>query len=167
MNRSNNFHIGMRIWKTVIAVAICAFTGYMLDMQPFYSIIAAILCMQSNTDESLQKGISRCIGTFIGGGFACVILLFVDFTPLEPFSFIYYIIICLFVVPLIFTAVRINYESSAYITCVVFFSIVLSHIDDDNTYLFALKRVCETIFGIVVSLGINRLIKNPDNAKTK
>lgn len=81
MKSSLNFHIGMRIWKTVIAVAICAFTGYLLDTTPFYAIIAAILCMQASTGESIKKGLSRCVGTLIGGLFACIILLAVDYTP--------------------------------------------------------------------------------------
>lgn len=80
-------HIGMRIWKTVIAVFICAVLGMIFNIHPFYSMIAAILCMQANTSESIKKGVVRCVGTFIGGMAAVLVLLIIDFTPLVPFSF--------------------------------------------------------------------------------
>ncbi|MBS1325210.1 MAG: hypothetical protein HP044_04755, partial [Oscillospiraceae bacterium] len=52
----------MRIWKTVIAVFICAVLGMIFNIHPFYSMIAAILCMQANTSESIKKGVVRCVG---------------------------------------------------------------------------------------------------------
>lgn len=155
-------HIGMRIWKTTIAVLICSLMGYFLDFQPLYSIVAAIICMQSNTEESVKRGIARSIGTVTGGLFGCLIMLAVDFTPLEPFSLIYYVIAALAVIPLIYLAVAINLEESAAITCVVFFSIVLSKVSDSDAYFLALWRVCETVLGIGISLAVNMLIRNPD-----
>lgn len=156
-------HIGMRIWKTFIAALICAVTGYITNSEPFYSMIAAILCMQSSTEQSIKKGVSRLIGTLIGGIFAVLILLLIDFTPLKPFSAIYYVIISFCVVPLIYTNVIFKQDSSSYITCVVFLCIVLPHYNDGNHYLFALARMLETAYGVIVSVFINKTIKNNDN----
>lgn len=155
-------HIGMRIWKTFIAAFICAIVGMLLDMQPFYSMIAAILCMQVSVSESINKGVTRLVGTLIGGIFAVLILLLIDFTPLEPFSVLYYTIISFCVVPLIYTNVLLKQDASSYITCVVFLSIVLSHLGEGNHYVFALTRMLETAFGIVVAIVINMTIKNND-----
>ncbi|MGN1480991.1 FUSC family protein [Porcipelethomonas sp.] len=163
----HKFHIGMRIWKTVIAVFICAVLGMIFDIHPFYSMIAAILCMQANTSESIKKGVIRCIGTFIGGFAAVLILLIIDFTPLKPFSVLYYVIISLCIAPIIYSTVLLNRESSAFISCVVFLSIVLSHFDAQNHYLFALQRVLETITGIVTAIIVNKFIKNPDKQTDK
>lgn len=156
-------HIGMRIWKTFIAALICAISGYITNSEPFYSMIAAILCMQSSTEQSIKKGASRLIGTLIGGIFAVLILLLIDFTPLKPFSVIYYVIISFCVVPLIYTNVIFKQDSSSYITCVVFLCIVLPHYNDGNHYLFALARMLETAYGVIVSVFINKTIKNNDN----
>ena len=158
-NRFPKIHIGMRIWKTFIAALICAITGMIFDVQPFYSMIAAILCMQVSVSESIKKGIVRLVGTLIGGIFAVAVLLLIDFTPLEPFSWLYSIIISFCVVPLIYTNVVLGQEASSYITCVVFLSIVLSHLGEGNHYLFALSRMLETAFGIVVAIAVNKLIK--------
>ena len=150
---------GLRIYKTVIAVMRCAFLGYITDIHPFYTIIAAILCMQSSTEESIKKGAIRLVGTAIGGVFALFILLLIDLTPLAAFSALYYLIISLCVLPLIYTNVLLGKQASSYITCVAFFSIVLSHFDTENHYLFALQRMLETAAGIVISVAVNRLIK--------
>ncbi len=158
----NKFHIGMRIWKTFIAAFICAMSGYITNTEPFYSMIAAILCMQASTEESIKKGVSRLIGTLIGGIFAVLVLLLIDFTPLEPFSAVYYIIISFCVVPLIYTNVLLKQDASSYITCVVFLCIVLPHYNEGNHYLFALSRMLETAFGVMISVIINKTIKNND-----
>ena len=77
--------------------------------------------------------------------------LIIDFTPLVPFSFIYYTLICLCIAPIIYSTVLLDRKPSAFISCVVFLSIVLSHYEVENHYLFALQRVLETITGIPVS----------------
>lgn len=158
-------HIGMRIWKTVIAVFICAIFGMILDIHPFYTMIAAILCMQANTNESIKKGMIRLVGTLIGGIGAVMILLLIDFTPLKAFSLSYYIIISLSIVPLIYANVLMKHESSAYITCVVFLSVVLSHFENTNHYLFAVQRMIETAVGIIIAIIVNKTIRNNDQKK--
>ncbi|MGN0613398.1 MAG: aromatic acid exporter family protein [Porcipelethomonas sp.] len=161
-NHLPEIHIGMRIWKTVIAVSACAVLGMIFDIHPFYSMIAAILCMQSNTSQSIKKGAVRLVGTLIGGAGAVLILLLIDFTPLEPFSVLYYAVISLCIAPLIYTNVLLGQEASSYITCVVFLSVVLSHFEGENHYLFALQRMLETAAGIVISVVINKTISNND-----
>lgn len=167
MKKIPKIHIGMRIWKTVIAVFLCAVLGMIFDIHPFYSMIAAILCMQATTSESIKKGVIRCIGTFIGGLAAVLIMLIIDFTPLVPFSFFYYVLISLCIAPVIYLTVMLNRESSAFIACVVFLSIVLSHFDSENHYLFAVSRMLETIAGILVAVIVNRVIKSPDKNNEK
>ncbi len=168
MPKSNfpKIHIGMRIWKTFIAALICAVAGMLSGTEPFYSMIAAILCMQVSVSESIKKGTTRLIGTLIGGVFAVAVLLLIDFTPLEPFSLLYYIIISFCVVPLIYTNVLFGQDASSYITCVVFLSIVLSHFGEGNHYFFALSRMLETAFGIIVAIVVNKTIRNNNNYKT-
>lgn len=159
--------MGARIWKTVIAVFICAVLGMIFDVHPFYSMIAAVLCMQSSTSDSIEKGVIRCVGTFLGGFAAVIILLIIDFTPLVPFSFIYYTLICLCIAPIIYSTVLLDRKPSAFISCVVFLSIVLSHYEVENHYLFALQRVLETITGILTAVLVNHFIKNPDKKPDK
>ena len=58
---------GMRTIKTLIAVYLCFAIGILRGVLPFYSAIAAILCMKKDVDEGKRAGIHRSIGTLIGG----------------------------------------------------------------------------------------------------
>ena len=82
-------------------------------------------------------------------------------------SFLYYILISLCIAPVIYLTVLLNRESSAYISCVVFLSIVLSHFDSENHYLFALQRMLETVAGIFTAVAVNKIIRNQDNKQER
>ena len=69
--------VGMRIIKSAVAVFLC-FLVYLFrqDGVPFYSVIAAVLCMQPYVSHSVRVALNRCIGTLIGGVFGTLVLLF-------------------------------------------------------------------------------------------
>ncbi|WKY46208.1 FUSC family protein [Eubacteriaceae bacterium ES2] len=59
----------MRTFKTFIAVYLC-FLIYIVrggQGSPFYSSIAAILCMQPYVQNSMNVALNRTIGTLMGG----------------------------------------------------------------------------------------------------
>lgn len=58
--------LGMRVVKTVISVYICFLISFIRKSPPFYSAIAAILCMQNTHADSLKVGKNRIIDTLIG-----------------------------------------------------------------------------------------------------
>lgn len=149
---------GMRVVKTVIAVYICFLINFIRKGLPFYSAIAAILCMQNDHINGLKAGKSRIIGTLIGGVYGFLAILLIDFVNAELFSHIHYLILSLFLIPIIYTNVFLKSNSSAYISCVVFFSITISHGGDIAPMYFALNRVIDTLIGIGVSLIINIII---------
>ena len=47
-------------------VSLCCIIDILRAQEPFYSMIAAILCMQPDRQTSLKTGLNRTIGTFIG-----------------------------------------------------------------------------------------------------
>ena len=163
MAEKQTFHfpkIGMRMIKTVIAVMICFTIDYFRDQSPFYSAIAAILCMQPDVKNSVRVAKNRTIGTLIGGTWAVVLIFLEQSTALEPLTLVYYLVTALFVIPLIYTTLLWDKRTASYITCVVFLSVTVSHISDGNPYLFAANRVLDTLIGIFVSLAVNKLLPN-------
>jgi Cof subfamily protein (haloacid dehalogenase superfamily) len=148
--------IGMRIIKSSVAVFLC-FAIYLLrgDGIPFYSAIAAVLCMQPYVSNSRKVAFNRTIGTFIGGIFGMVVMLIEkQFIPLET-PILKYLLISIVIIPVIYSTVLVKKPTAAYIGCVVFMSITVSHGLDANPYLFALNRIIDTLIGIFVSLGVN------------
>lgn len=151
--------IGMRIFKTFIAVYIC-FLIYLLRGEqgsPFYSAIAAILCMQPYVSNSFKIALNRTVGTFIGGIMGMIVLIFErSFVPVDM-PVLQYFIVSLAIIPLIVFTVSIKKPSASYITCVVFLSIAVTHGADVNPLIFAFDRIIDTLIGIFVSLGVNAL----------
>ncbi|WKY45884.1 HAD hydrolase family protein [Eubacteriaceae bacterium ES2] len=84
-----------------------------------------------------------------------VFLLFErSFIP-QNMLYLQYLLLSLCVIPLIYLTVKINKPSAAYITCVVFLSITVSHGADINPLIFTFDRILDTLIGIFVSLAVN------------
>ncbi len=148
--------IGMRIIKSSVAVFFC-FLIYMLrgDGIPFYSAIAAVLCMQPYVSHSWRVALNRTVGSLIGGTAGMLVMLIEkEFIP-PQYPLLKYLLISAVIIPLIYSTVLLKKPSAAYIACVVFMSITVSHGLDANPYLFALNRILDTLIGIFVSLGVN------------
>ncbi|MEM1484816.1 FUSC family protein [Oscillospiraceae bacterium PP1C4] len=150
--------IGLRMIKSVIAVFLCFMIDYFRGAgSAFYSVIAAILCMQPDVKNSFHVALNRTIGTLIGGAFGLLVLLCMHrFLPDSP-PIIQYLIISLALIPLMYLTVLVKKTAATYITCVVFLSITVSHGVDVVPYLFAFNRTADTLIGIFVSLGINSI----------
>lgn len=148
--------IGMRILKSSVAVFLC-FVIYLIRGEgiPFYSAIAAVLCMQPYVSNSRKVAFNRTVGTFIGGFFGMVVMLIENrfISPENPV--LKYVLISAVIIPVIYATVIVKKPTAAYIACVVFMSITVSHGLDANPYLFAGNRIIDTLIGIFVSLGVN------------
>ena len=148
--------IGLRIIKSSMAVFLC-FVIYLIrgDGIPFYSAIAAVLCMQPYVSNSRKVAFNRIIGTFIGG-IAGMLIMMAEKSFIPPQApILKYLLISAAIIPLIYITVLAKKTSASYITCVVFMSITVSHGLDANPYFFALNRIIDTLIGIFVSLGVN------------
>lgn len=148
--------IGMRMIKSSLAVLLC-FVIYFIrgEGMPFYSAIAAILCMQPYVSNSLKAAETRTVGTIVGGLFGMVVLVLSRKWIPANWDMLYYFIISLCIIPLIYLTVIFKKTQASYITCVVFLSVTVTHVVDVNPYTFALNRILDTLIGIVVSLGVN------------
>ena len=151
--------IGMRITKTFIAVFLCFLVSFIRkDGVPFYSAIAAILCMQPDVSNSIKVGLNRAIGTFIGGIFGILILtIFHLYIPIDIIMLRYFIA-SLMLIPLIYISVLVKKPTASYITCVVFLSIVITHGNDINPFIFGINRMIDTLIGIGISILINKIL---------
>ncbi len=148
--------IGMRMIKSSVAVFLC-FVIYLIrrDGIPFYSAIAAVLCMQPYVSNSRKVAGNRVIGTFIGGIAGMLVMLFEkNFIPPE-LQILKYLLISATLIPLIYITILAKKPTASYITCVVFMSITVSHALDADPVLFAFNRILDTLIGIFVSLGVN------------
>ncbi|MBR4542915.1 MAG: FUSC family protein [Lachnospiraceae bacterium] len=68
---------------------------------------------------------------------------------------LHYFILSLFIIPIIYTTILLNKKNASYFSCVVYLSIVVNHLSDDNPFFFVMDRSFDTLIGIAVGLVIN------------
>jgi len=155
--------VGMRTVKTAVAVTVC----YLLFLPitahpvlgsyvngPFYACIAAIICMQKSVRETMGKGISRLLGTLLGGatGLACLAVL-----DLWNHPVLYALALGSGVIFVIWLCNTVGMPSASSIGGIVFCVVMLNHPGEER-YLFTIARMGETAIGILVAILINRLL---------
>ncbi len=165
------FHLpGMRTLKTMVAVAVCfliflpfwaAEAGSednILDhVGPFYACIAAIVCMQDSVERSVRQGISRLIGTGIGGSVG-IVILWISGERSNPFLFGG--LLAVGVMTTIWICDLLQKPAACSIGGVVCCAVLLSH-GGAERYFYLLTRMGETAVGILVGVAVNRLL--PDH----
>lgn len=146
--------IGLRMFKSFIGVLLSFVIYYLRGKQgtPFYTCIAVLQCMRNESEDVKVISIQRITGTLIGSLYGLVmIMLFNDTVEMTR-----YIIISIFIIPIIYTAILTHKSNAAYFACVVFLSITINHLSDSDPYLFVYNRAMDTLIGIFLSIIINR-----------
>ena len=160
MNRKKKLpHIGMRIVKSSVGVFLCFVIYFLRGKQgiPFYSALAVLWCIQNYTKNTLSNAWQRTVGTAIGALYGLIFLTCsIHFFEYHD-AIWYYLALSIMIIPVIYTAVLFHKKNAAYFSCVVFLSIVVNHIGDENPYLFVLNRALDTMIGILLGLVINSI----------
>lgn len=151
--------IGFRMIKTAIAVFLCFIIFILRGQQgiPFYSVIAAVFCMQPYLGNSKTNARERTFGTFNGAFWGCIVLLINTFVLTELPDLGKYLFVSIALIPVIYTAVILQMKTTGYFSSVVFLSITVNHLTDTNPYLFVLNRVLDTMIGIATSILVNQV----------
>ncbi len=153
----HRFHIGARVIKTVAAAFFCAAIGHFRGEPAFFSVLAAIICMQNTAEKTVTSAVNRTVGTVLGGVLGVLVLLAAKALDLERWMLLYYAILCLLLIPLIEICLVINKPSAVTLACAAFFSITIVHIADVQPLDYALNRVLDTLLGVLTALAINLL----------
>lgn len=178
--------IGMRNIKTGIAVFICMFSyslaRFILNQTasnagavhrlfdflvnehtPIYACLAAVIVMRSSVSQSFRSGISRIIGTVIGGLFGILVLYIERISIVETLDFIF---VPLGVVLLIYFLTLTKETDATSIAAATFLIIVIT-VGSNSPHLYAFNRILSTAYGVTVSLLVNRFVgKSPAETQT-
>ena len=148
--------IGLRIIKSAIAVFIC-FLIYIIRGEglPFYSTIAAIMCMQPGISNTRTASRNRIMGTFVGGIFGMFLLVFERKYMVDINEIYRFILISIGIIPVIYTSILLEHKQASHTSCIVFLSVVVNHATDVSPYSFTISRIIDTLIGIFVALAIN------------
>ena len=147
---------GLRIVKTFIAVSLAMLISSFRPGEglPFYSAIAAIICLKSDVEGSREIGINRVIGTMLGGLCGLLYLLIVpaNYRPKE----VELILISLLASIIIWVMAMAGKPKAISIMAIVFLSITINHGNEGNLpFLFAFNRTFDTMVGVIMAIVVN------------
>ncbi|MDO5294186.1 MAG: HAD hydrolase family protein [bacterium] len=146
--------IGMRIFKSFFGVFLGFVIYFLRGRQgaPFYTALSVLWCIRAYTQDTLSMAKQRTIGTFLGGAFGLLMIMFELYSGFQYGEFVRYTLISLLIIPLIYVTVLLDRKNASYFACVVYLSIAVLHIKDVNPYIFVLNRVIDTLVGIGIAL---------------
>ena len=151
--------LGLRIIKSAVGVFFC-FVIYILRGRhgaPFYSALAVLWCIQPYPKDSLRNAYQRTFGTFMGAVFGLILLLVEIYVMDFGKGLLHYLVLSALIVPILYITSALNKRNAAYFSCVVYLSIVVNHLGDENPFLFVLNRSLDTLIGIFIALIINNI----------
>ena len=149
--------VGMRLIKTSLAVLGCFVIHFLRNEQgvPVFATIAALMCMQTQVENSIQSAFNRIIGTVIGALFALPVVFLMREIPWDV-RILRYALIAVALIPVMYMTVALKRRGAADIAGMVLLSVCLSNAGQPP-YIDAINRSVETIVGILVSLAVNSM----------
>ena len=152
---------GQRIFRSMVSVWLC-FTLYFLRGKhgiPFYSVIAALQCLQPYNKDMRNVARKRITGTLVGAfwGLICLLLELELIHDGVPDEIPHYLLMGFAVGVVLYSTVLLHISDSAYFSAVVFLSVAVTHIGDANPYLFAFNRLLDTVLGVLIAEVVNRV----------
>lgn len=160
--------IGMRIIKSAVSVSLCMIVDALRggEGMVFYSMLAALWCIQMYRSKTLSNAMQRTIGTVVGALYGLLyILVYPRYLNGTRTGYILEaVFIFAGIVLVLYSTVLIHRNQASYFSCVVFLSIVVNHMGDVNPYSFVWNRFLDTMIGILIGVLVNniRLCPRPD-----
>ena len=159
-NTPHHFHIGLRMIKTAVAVFLCSLVGYFRGQPAFFSMIAAVVCMQNSAGETLEIAFNQLFGTIIGAIFGLAILWVSNLTGMHQIMPIYYFVCSAILIPIIIVTLLVKKPSISAFACIVFLSITIFQLENVSPWNYALQRTTDILIGIVFAFIINIALPN-------
>lgn len=160
--------VGLRIIKSAAAVFLCYVVHFIRgnDGIVFYSLLAALWCIQAYVSTSKANAVQRFIGTCVGAVYGLFYLLMREkLENLFMHRILDALVLSLMVGVILYTTVLLKKKKASYFSCVVFLSIVVNHVADANPYLFVWNRFLDTVIGILIGMWVN-VVRLPHKHRT-
>ena len=164
------FRIGMRKIKSVISLVVAFFIWQLirfimpgLEPHPIFAYIYSVMEIRATTDETKKFGKLRIKATFIGLitaiFFIAISALTIAKIEASMWRLLAEVLVILIatLISLIF-AEKAKCESFCGVAAMITIMCLVSHGEED-IYLHAIMRVCQTLIGVFSALIVNILVK--------
>ena len=150
--------IGMRIIKTVVAVFLCGLLAFFREASGFYSMIAAVVCIQNSAGKTIESSINRMAGTLIGGVAGVLVVYSLDMLGVLYMELLRYVVLSMMLIPIIKLCLAIKKPGCAAMACIVFLCVTINHSIGDTPAVYSIDRLFETLVGVALACGIDILL---------
>lgn len=150
--------VGMRIVKTVIAVFVCGLLAWARGQSAFYSMIAAVVCVQNSAGKTIESSINRMAGTLVGGVAGVLTVYVLDILGALYIELLRYAVLSLMLIPIIELCLAIKKPGCAAMACIVFLCVTVNHSIGDTPVIYAIERLFETLVGVALACCIDILL---------
>lgn len=148
--------LGLRSIKTALSVTLCAMLYALFDRNPTFACIGCVFGMGTDLEDSWQSGGNRLIGTIIGGflgmGLFKVYLLLGAEEGIGIYPLLFVGFLLLAVLSLFFHWPK-AVQPGSVVLCIILFNTTA-----DAYVPYALNRILDTGFGVLLSMCINLLL---------
>lgn len=151
-------HVGMRIIKTVVAVFVCGVLASVRHQSGFYSMIAAVVCVQNSAGKTIESSVNRMTGTLIGGVAGVVVVYLLDLAGILYIELARYAVLALMLIPIIELCLAIKKPGCAAMACIVFLCVTVNHSVGDTPASYSIRRLVETLIGVALACGVDILL---------
>ena len=148
----------MRIIKTVIAVFLCGLLAFFREASGFYSMIAAVVCIQNSAGKTIESSINRMAGTLIGGVAGVLVVYSLDMLGVLYMELLRYVVLSMMLIPIIKLCLAIKKPGCAAMACIVFLCVTINHSIGDTPAVYSIDRLFETLVGVALACGIDILL---------
>ena len=159
------FRIGMRTFKSALAVFICILIFQIFDRgAPMIAALSAVFSLRQDLSATFTFGRSRVIGNFLGGltaiAYVLLQLLFHHHFAVELVG------LPILVAFVIITSDGIN-NNAGLISAVATLLMITFTVPEGDSLIYTFQRVFDTFIGTVVAIGVNSLIRPPKKEEVK
>ena len=169
---------GQRIVRSVLASLLCMAVYYLRGMRgiPFFAVVAALQCIQPSMKNMREMGRKRIVGTLIGAAWGALVL-YIEFWVLggkdasslagqDYPEMLHLILVGSCTGAVLYSTVVLKLPESAYFSAVVFLSIVMNHVTDENPSVYIIDRILDTSIGVAIGILMNSVhfprIRHPE-----
>jgi uncharacterized membrane protein YgaE (UPF0421/DUF939 family) len=157
------FRIGMRTFKSGLAVMLCIFISMIAaPVNPMIASLSAVFSLRQDLTTSVSFGKSRVLGNSIGGALAILYLFMMQATGFH--DWVRLIIIPVLVVICISFSVGIK-NNAGVISAIATLLMIAFTMHADDGWFYALMRVMDTFIGTLVAVLLNIYLRAPVEEK--
>lgn len=153
-NSKKRFSLKLLDFKIAFSIALCMLTYYCLipGLQVLGACTAALMCCQDTDKMSIKSGITRVLGTVIGGIVAVLVVL-ADNAIGNTIVFVVLSFVGIVVALFVFRALKFEPMPSR-VGCITVI-LVLVVLGGNARISYAVSRVIATVFGAVVAVIVS------------